>query len=94
MTGGSPRWPQPGKRRGPCWDSRPDQGPSSLPGAGRRTCRDCGRTWHPSSPAPAHPDICDRCGGEQKKIAWSGACAPGQPVRGCLAASVSVGHLG
>lgn len=32
--------------------------------ASRRTCRDCGKTWHTESAAPARPDVCDRCGGE------------------------------
>ncbi|PWR13638.1 adenylate kinase [Micromonospora sicca] len=32
--------------------------------AGRRTCRDCGGTWHTEFAAPARPDVCDRCGGE------------------------------
>ncbi|AXH91528.1 nucleoside monophosphate kinase [Micromonospora aurantiaca] len=32
--------------------------------AGRRTCRDCGRTWHTESAAPTRPNICDHCGGE------------------------------
>ncbi|MEU7751276.1 nucleoside monophosphate kinase [Micromonospora sp. NPDC049101] len=30
---------------------------------GRRTCRDCGRTWHTESAAPTRPNICDHCGG-------------------------------
>lgn len=30
---------------------------------GRRTCRGCGRTWHTQFAAPAHPGVCDHCGG-------------------------------
>ena len=32
--------------------------------SGRRTCRRCGRVWHVTFDPPAHPDICDDCGGE------------------------------
>ncbi|WP_406036439.1 nucleoside monophosphate kinase [Micromonospora sp. NBC_00898] len=32
--------------------------------AGRRTCRNCGRTWHTEFAAPALPNVCDRCRGE------------------------------
>ncbi len=32
--------------------------------AGRRICRNCGRTWHLDFDAPAAPGICDDCGGE------------------------------
>jgi adenylate kinase len=32
--------------------------------SGRRTCRRCGRVWHVTFDPPAHPDVCDDCGGE------------------------------
>ena len=39
-----------------------DEGVRRL--SGRRTCRRCGRVWHVTFDPPAHPDICDDCGGE------------------------------
>ena len=32
--------------------------------SGRRTCRRCGRVWHSTFDPPAHPGVCDDCGGE------------------------------
>ena len=32
--------------------------------SGRRTCRVCERVWHVLYDPPAHPDVCDDCGGE------------------------------
>ncbi|PWU47658.1 adenylate kinase [Micromonospora sp. S4605] len=31
---------------------------------GRRTCRNCARTWHTELVVPTRPNACDRCGGE------------------------------
>src|SRR5438270_10536874 len=32
--------------------------------SGRRQCRGCGKIWHLEFEAPAHGNICDRCGGD------------------------------
>lgn len=31
---------------------------------GRRTCRNCARTWHTELATPTSPNVCDRCGSE------------------------------